>query len=144
MPNIVELQNGRLKVMRGRFGGDKHRSVTSLIDGSRLGGDLRREFRGARARHKEAMSRDESRQHPRSNSEADLAVSTEPMCDISGETRPTNGKVEFQSDQGDQKVTLVYKEGKLVSAHVCANESDAGEGAAATRSRRTGQATKHL
>lgn len=103
MAKFVKLHNGRLKVVRNRFGGDHHR------DGLREGCAHQRTRLSRRIHHLEMLEGCDSIPARVTHSEAVAQV-----CPVSNLTMPVNGKVAFI--EGETYVTLIYREGSIASA----------------------------
>ena len=113
MANIIALQNGKVKVVRNRFGltrGRDHRLNDRYPDDRMV------------AREKVA---DVELSESLRNGDVDREVADRrgSICRITGEARPVNGVVAFLGDSS--YVTLIYRAGRLLSAH-CLDTSRMG------------------
>lgn len=108
MANFTVLQNGKVKVQRGRFGGDSKRLVD---DYGKTRRDILSEIAASEA------YQDISTSHKLGCGRAVAVASFEPLCPITGQVRPDDGIVHGDVDSG-VTISVTYKDGRIQSAHV--------------------------
>ncbi len=107
MANFTVLQNGKLKVQRGRFGGDNKRPG----DYGKTRRDILSEIAASEAYQDIATS------HKLGCGRVVANAPVEALCAITGQVRPDDGIV-HGSAGSDVCISITYKGGRIQSAHV--------------------------
>src|SRR5437868_5950935 len=105
MAKLMQLQNGRTKMVRGRFGGDN----------TRLRDDWSTDRRQVMARILDADHRTEVGAVLTEHQPVDRNQPAGRFCPIAQQDVPTSGAIRTGEDGCD--ITLVYDDGRLRSAH---------------------------